>query len=99
MTDRVASFMRGERQALLQAAPPSNAARLWHEARRRRADTLRRNMRLAGWLVRLIVSAAVLVSFATVQAETYFLFLLWAGSMWLTASACAPGHSRQGISQ
>ena len=99
MSDPLAKFIRSERQALLQAAPPPHAARLWHEARRRRADTLRRNMRLAGWLVRLIVSAAVLVSFATVQAETYFLFLLWAGSIWLTWSACAPTQTRKGISQ
>lgn len=101
MSDPLAELIRGERQALLQAAPSPHAARLWQQARRRRADTLRRQMRLAGWLVRLIVSVAVLASFATVQSETYFLFLLWAGSIWLTWGACAPSRreSLEGIIQ
>ena len=101
MSDPLADFIRNDRQALVDAAPPLHAARLWHEARRRRADALRRNMNLAGWLVRLAVTAAVLVSFWAVRPDSYFLFFLWALMIWLTWGACAPIHRRsaKGISQ
>ena len=93
MTDPIAAFIRGERETLLRAAPPPHAARLWHEARRRRAASLRRSMRLAGWLVRLAVAAAMLVSFflsVPARPESWFLLLLCALSIWLTRGACAP---------
>lgn len=90
MTDPVADFIRGERRALLQSAPRPNAARLWHEARRRRAASLRRGLKVAGWLVRLAVAAAMLVSFLFVRPEAHFLLLLCLLSIWLTRGACAP---------
>ena len=89
MSDPIAAFIRGEREALLQAAPPPHAARIWHEARRRRAASLRRTMRAAGWLVRLVVAAAMLTSFALMRPEAHFLLLLCALSIWLTWGACA----------
>lgn len=93
MTDPVADFIRGEREALLRAAPQPNAARLWHEARRRRAKSLRRSIRVAGWLARLAVAAALLTSFVSVWAEAHFLLLLWVLSIWLTWGACAPNRN------
>jgi hypothetical protein len=97
MTDPVASFIRGERETLLEAAPPPHAARLWHEARRRNAAALRRSLRAAGWLVRLAVAAAALASFLFVRPEAHFLLLLCALSIWLTWGACAPVRSQKGI--
>ena len=101
MTDPIAQMIRGDRQALLAAAPPLHAARLWHAARRRRAAALRRQMRLAGWLVRLAVSAGLLLSFATVGADSYLLAFLWVLAIWLTSGACASAHrsSNKGIPQ
>lgn len=101
MTDPVARFIRGERDALLQAAPPPHAARLWHEARRRNAASLRRSMSAAGWLVRLVLASATLMSFVSVRPEAHFLLLLCALSIWLTGGACAPIHreSRKGITE
>jgi hypothetical protein len=90
MSDPVADLIRGERRALLESAPPLNAARLWHEARRRRSASLRRALRVAGWLVRLAVAAAMLTSFLFVRPEAHFLLLLCALSIWLTRGACAP---------
>lgn len=89
MSDPVAEFIRSERRALLEAAPPPHAACLWHEARRRRADSLRRSLRAAGWLVRLAVAAAMLVAFLAVRPGAWFLFLLCLVSIWLTRGACA----------
>ena len=60
MSDPIAAFIRSERETLLQAAPPPHAARVWHEARHRRAASLRRTMRAAGWLVRFVVADAAL---------------------------------------
>jgi hypothetical protein len=94
MTDPIAKLIRGERDALLQAAPAPSAARLWHEARRRRAAALRRSMSAAGWLVRLAVAAAMAIGFAAWRPEAPFLLLLCAVSIWLTRGACAPLHSR-----
>jgi hypothetical protein len=90
MTDPVAELIRGERDALLQVAPAPHAARLWHEARRRRAASLRTSMRAVGWLVRLALAAATLISFAALRPEAYFLLLLFSVSVWLTGAACAP---------
>jgi hypothetical protein len=90
MNDPVALFIRTERERLLEAAPEPHAARLWHEARRRNAAALRRSMSAAGWLVRLAVAAATLMSFLTVRPEAHFLLLLCALSIWLTWGACAP---------
>jgi len=98
MSDPIADFIRGERKALLLAAPPPHAARIWHEARRRRAASLRRTMRAAGWLVRLVVAAAMLMSFLFWRPEAQFLLMLSALSIWLTWGACAPipRESRKG---
>ncbi|HST37295.1 MAG TPA: hypothetical protein VLK25_11780 [Allosphingosinicella sp.] len=90
MTDPVAAFIRAEREALLQAAPAPHAARLWHEARRRNAASLRRSMRAAGWLVRLAVALATLASLLAVRPEANFLAVLFILSLWLTRGACAP---------
>ena len=92
MTDPIAAFIRGEREALLQAAPPPHAARLWHEARRRRAAALRRGLWAAGWLARLAVAAVMLVSFVLVRPESLVLLVLCALSIWLTRGACAPAQ-------
>jgi hypothetical protein len=101
MTDPVALFIRTEREKLIEAAPAPHAARLWHEARRRGAAALRRSMSAAGWLVRLAVAAATLVSFVAVRPEAHFLLLLCALSIWLTRGACAPLHppSRKGTTR
>lgn len=101
MTDPVALFIRSERERLLEAAPAPHAARLWHEARRRNAASLRRSMRAAGWLVRLAVAAATLASVLTVRPEAHFLLLLCALSIWLTWGACAPihPHARKGTTR
>ncbi|MET1109996.1 MAG: hypothetical protein ABWX67_00570 [Allosphingosinicella sp.] len=96
MNDPVADFIRGERRALLQSAPSPNAARLWHEARRRRSASLRRGLRVVGWLVRLAVAAAMVVSFLFVRPEAHFLLLLCALSIWLTRGACAPAATPKG---
>src|SRR5919106_2601411 len=72
MSDPIAEFIRAEREALLQAAPAPHAARLWHEARRRRADSLRRSLSAIGWLVRVVIAAAILVSSVYWRPETYF---------------------------
>jgi hypothetical protein len=98
MSDPVLDFIRGERTALLQVAPPPDAVRLWHEARRRRAASLRRGLRVAGWLVRLAVAAAMVMSFLLVRPEAHFLLLACALSIWLTRGACAPvaHHPRKG---
>ena len=90
MIDPVAEFIRAEREALLQAAPAPHAARLWHEARRRRAASLRRTMGAIGWLVRLAVAAATVFSFLYPRPEAWFLLLLLSLSLWLTRGACAP---------
>lgn len=90
MTDPVAERLRGERAALLRAAPPPHAARLWHEARRRRASSLGRCMSAAGWLVRLVIAGAALASFVAELPGAWFLLLLCALSLWLTRGACAP---------
>jgi len=92
MTDPVAGFIRSDRAALLEAAPPPHAARLWHEARRRRSAALRRSLSLAGWLVRLAVAAAMLAGFLSARPEAPFLLLLCLLSAWLTRGACAPLH-------
>jgi len=92
MSDPIADFIRSEREKLLEAAPAPNAARLWHEARRRRAASLRATMRAAGWAIRLAVAAATAISFLLLQPEANFLLLLSALSIWLTRGACAPGH-------
>jgi hypothetical protein len=98
MTDPVAALIRSEREALLQAAPPPHAARLWHEARRRRAAALRRSMRAAGWLVRLVIAAAMLASYLSLRPEAHLMLILCALSIWLTRGACAPvdHQSRKG---
>jgi hypothetical protein len=90
MSDPVAEFLRGEREVMLRAGPAPHAARLWHEARRRHAASLRRAMGIAGWLVRLVVAAATLMSCLSMQPQADFLLLLLALSMWLTWGACAP---------
>jgi hypothetical protein len=99
MSDPVGEFIRGDRKALLQAAPPPHAARIWHDARARRAASLRRSMSAAGWLIRLVVAAAMLLSFVSLRPEAHFLLLLCIVSIWLTRGACAPVHrqSRKGI--
>jgi len=99
MSDPIAAFVRSEREEMLRAAPPQHAARLWHEARRRRAASLRRSMSAAGWLVRLVVAAAMLTTFALARPEAHFLLLLCALSIWLTRGACAPlrHQSRKGL--
>ena len=90
MSDPIAEFIRAEREALLEAAPAPHAARLWHEARRRRADSLRRSLSAIGWLVRVVIAAATLVSSVYWRPETYFLVLLLFLSIWLTRGACVP---------
>ena len=90
MTHPIAAFDRAEREALLQAAPAPHAAKLWHEARRRRAAALRRSLRVAGWLLRPLVAAAVLISFVLVRPESFVLLAFCALSVWLTRGACAP---------
>ena len=97
MTDPVADFIRAEREALIDSAPEPHAARLWHEARGRRAASLRRSMRAAGWLIRLAVAAAMIAAFMTARPDAYFLLLLSILSIWLTRGACAPAQSRKGI--
>ncbi len=92
MSDPIAAYIRREREVLLRAAPPPHAARVWHQARRRRAAALRRAMSAAGWVVRLVVTAAVLLSFS-VRPETWFLLLIVALVFWLTNGACGPIHS------
>lgn len=92
MTDPIADFIRTERARLIEAAPAPNAARLWHEARRRRAASLRAAMRAAGWAIRLAVAAATAIAFLFPQPEARFLLLLLALSIWLTRGACAPAH-------
>lgn len=101
MSDPLAAFIRAERDAVLEAAPPPHAARLWHEARRRRAASLRKAMSAAGWLVRLVVGATLLVSVATWRPDAYFLAFLCLLSIWLTRGACAPvqRETRKGIPQ
>lgn len=98
MSDPVAAFIHAEREASLRAAPAPHSARLWHEARRRRAASLRASMSAVGWLVRLVLAAATLVSFAPARPEAYFLLLLFSLSVWLTGAACAPARrlSRKG---
>ena len=93
MTDPVASFIRGERERLLQVAPPPHAARLWHEVRRRRAAALRRSMRATGWLVRLVLAAAMLLCVLSLRPEAHLMLVLCVLSFWLTRGACAPIRS------
>lgn len=101
MNDPVALFLRRERETLFEAAPPLHAAKLWHEARVRRAAALRRIMSVAGWLIRLLVAAAMLAGFAFARPEAHFLFILLILSVWLTRGACAapPLSSSKGITQ
>ena len=101
MTDPIADFIRRERETLLEAAPAPNAARLWHEARRRRAASLRAAMRAAGWAIRLAVAAGAAVSFLFLQPEAHFLLLLLALSIGLPRGAGAPGRHqpRKGITE
>lgn len=94
MSDPIADFIRSEREKLLEAAPAPNAARLWHEARRRRAASLRAAMRAAGWAIRLALAVAAAISFLFPRPEAHFLLLLLALSIWLTRGACAPGHNQ-----
>lgn len=90
MTDPIAARLRAERDALLETAPPPHAAMLWHEARRRRAASLRRGMKIAGWLVRLVLAAAMAASFLLAWPEARLLAVLCVLSIWLTQGACAP---------
>ena len=92
MTDPLANFLRAERERLIAAAPAPDAARLWHLARARRAEALRRAMRAAGWLVRLAVAGAVLVCLLAWRPEAWFLGLIAALAIWLTRGACARLH-------
>lgn len=96
MGDPIAELILAEREALLRSAPVPHTARVWHEARRRRAASLRGSMTAVGWLVRLIVAGATLVSFVSIRPEADFLLLLCAVSIWLTRGACAPVVSKKG---
>lgn len=99
MRDALADLIRGERDTLLRAAPAPHVGRLWHEARRRRAATLRRVSMAVGWLVRLAVAAATVATLMPWRSESSLSLLLLGLSVWLTRGACAasPNLSKKGI--
>lgn len=90
MTDRVEDFLRAERAALIAAAPPPHASRLWHARRARNAAAVQRAMRRAGWAARLATVALTLVTAVAWREQLYFLLLVLALVAWLTSAACAP---------
>lgn len=94
MTDPVAEFVRAERTALLGLAPPPHAARVWHRARRARADRLRRGMSAIGWLVRLTLAVAVAASVWWARPDSMLLIVSLGLAVWLTAGVCAPPGRR-----
>ncbi len=88
--DPVRAALRRDAEMLLDLAPPSDAASLWHEVQRARARRLKRIIDLCGWSVRAGAACAALgVAFWAPDALPVF-----AGPLalvgWLTTGICTP---------
>ena len=87
--DPIALALRRDAEALLEKAPPANAAAAWHAVRAARARKLETALRRAGWGLRIVVAtlAAVLAALEPAALAGAVLPLLL--TVWLTSAMCA----------